>query len=90
MIDTCQANSMYSKFYSPNVIATGSSKIGQNSLSHHSDQDIGVAVIDSYTHFVLNYLEGLNKTSKNTVQDLVSRMLFSSHLAGPPPHPPPV
>lgn len=33
MIDTCQANSMYSQFYSPNIIASGSSEIGENSLS---------------------------------------------------------
>jgi glycosylphosphatidylinositol transamidase (GPIT) subunit GPI8 len=33
MIDTCQANSMYSKFYSPNIISTGSSMVGENSYS---------------------------------------------------------
>jgi phosphatidylinositol glycan class K len=33
MIDTCQANSMFSKFYSPNILATGSSKVGENSYS---------------------------------------------------------
>lgn len=33
MIDTCQANTMYSQFYSPNIIATGSSELAENSLS---------------------------------------------------------
>lgn len=33
MIDSCQANSMYSKFYSPNILATASSDIGENSYS---------------------------------------------------------
>lgn len=33
MIDTCQANTMYSKFYSPGIIATGSSSKGENSYS---------------------------------------------------------
>ena len=33
MIDTCQANTMYSKFYSPNILATGSSRIRENSYS---------------------------------------------------------
>lgn len=33
MVDTCQANSMYTKFYSPNVLATGSSRDGENSYS---------------------------------------------------------
>jgi phosphatidylinositol glycan class K len=88
MIDTCQANTMYSKFYSPNIVATGSSQLGENSYSvsrqavttpqslivtfqHENDHDIGVAVIDSYTHYVLQYLEQINKTSKATMADLV-------------------
>ncbi|CAE6433610.1 unnamed protein product [Rhizoctonia solani] len=70
MIDTCQANTMYSKFYSPNILATGSSELGENSYSHENDHDIGVAVIDSYTHYVLQYLEQINKTSKATMADL--------------------
>ncbi|KAJ7829035.1 peptidase C13 family-domain-containing protein [Mycena leptocephala] len=49
MIDTCQANTMYSKFYSPNILATGSSKLDQNSYSYENDADIGVSVIDRYT-----------------------------------------
>ncbi len=70
MIDTCQANTMYSRFHSPNILATGSSSKGENSYSHHADNDIGVAVIDRFTHTVLNYLEGINKTSTATMQDL--------------------
>ncbi|BEJ14774.1 hypothetical protein CspHIS471_0405410 [Cutaneotrichosporon sp. HIS471] len=70
MIDTCQANTMYSQFYSPNIIATGSSELGENSLSHDSDYDIGVAIIDSFTHFVLGYLEDMNKTSQLNLQQL--------------------
>ena len=33
MIDTCQANTMYSKLYSPNIFAVGSSDLGENSYS---------------------------------------------------------
>ncbi|KAG9313391.1 peptidase C13 family-domain-containing protein, partial [Chiua virens] len=72
MIDTCQANTMYSQFYSPNILATGSSEIEENSYSHENDNDIGVSVIDSYTHFVLEFMEGINKTSQVSVQDLFS------------------
>ncbi|KAN0084175.1 Peptidase C13 family domain containing protein [Tylopilus felleus] len=72
MIDTCQANTMYSQFYSPNILATGSSEIEENSYSHENDNDIGVSVIDSYTHFVLEYMEVINKTSQVSVQDLFS------------------
>lgn len=57
MIDTCQANTMYSKFYSPNILATGSSGLEENSYSHHSDVDVGVAVIDRYTYHHLEFME---------------------------------
>jgi GPI-anchor transamidase subunit K len=72
MIDTCQANTMYSKLYSPNIIATGSSEIHQSSYSHHADNDVGVAVIDRYTYYNLDYLETqvTDPTSKKTLGDL--------------------
>ncbi|KAI7549362.1 GPI-anchor [Hortaea werneckii] len=64
MIDTCQANTMYEQFYSPGVIGTGSSAKDQSSYSHHADQDVGVAVIDRWTYFYLEFLEThLNSTS---------------------------
>jgi len=77
MIDTCQANTMYSKFYSPNILATGSSEIDENSYSHESDQDIGVAVIDAFTHYVLEFMEGINKTSQASMQDLFNSYDFN-------------
>ncbi|GAA6050191.1 hypothetical protein JCM3770_000446 [Rhodotorula araucariae] len=70
MVDTCQANTLYSKFYSPNILATGSSEKDQNSYSHHADNDIGVAVTDRYTHHVLTFLESINKTSQVPIQNL--------------------
>ncbi|KAH8926725.1 hypothetical protein BT69DRAFT_1317412 [Atractiella rhizophila] len=69
MIDTCQANTMYSKFYSPNILATGSSAKGQNAYSHHADGDVGVAVVDRYTNAALNFLEKENQTSKRTMAE---------------------
>ncbi|PHH71685.1 hypothetical protein CDD80_5061 [Ophiocordyceps camponoti-rufipedis] len=72
MIDTCQANTMYSRLYSPNIIATGSSELDQSSYSHHADNDVGVAVIDRYTYYNLEFLENQvpNLTSRKTVGDL--------------------
>jgi glycosylphosphatidylinositol transamidase (GPIT) subunit GPI8 len=72
MIDTCQANTMYSKFYSPNIIATGSSEIDESSYSHHADNDVGVAVIDRYTYYNLDFLETQVRepSSKMTLGDL--------------------
>ncbi len=40
-------------------------------LQYENDRDIGVAVIDTYTHYILEYMEGINKTSQATMQDLV-------------------
>ncbi|KAI1335770.1 peptidase C13 family-domain-containing protein [Xylariaceae sp. FL0016] len=72
MIDTCQANTMYSKLYSPNIIATGSSELDQSSYSHHADNDVGVAVIDRYTYYNLDFLESevRDLSSKKTIGDL--------------------
>ncbi|CAG8797347.1 21652_t:CDS:2 [Gigaspora margarita] len=70
MIDTCQANTMYSQIYSPNILSTGSSKLGENSYSHHMDTDIGVAVIDRFTYYNLEFLEKIDMQSKSTLQDL--------------------
>lgn len=67
IIDTCQAESMSTKLISPNIIGLGSSKIGQDSLSHHGDSTIGVYVIDRFTYYALNFLEKLNiQTASNT------------------------
>lgn len=72
MIDTCQANTMFSRLYSPNIIATGSSKLDQSSYSHHADNDVGVAVIDRFTYYNLEFLESQVKdiNSRKTIGDL--------------------
>jgi len=72
MIDTCQANTMLSRLYSPNIIATGSSELDQSSYSHHADNDVGVAVIDRYTYYNLEFLENQihDLSSQKTVGDL--------------------
>lgn len=72
MIDTCQANTMFQHFYSPNIIATGSSSLDQSSYSHHADSDVGVAVIDRWTYYILEFLETWVKSpsSKRTLGDL--------------------
>ena len=72
MVDTCQANTLYSRMYSPNIIATGSSALGQSSYSHHADNDVGVAVIDRWTYYVLEFLEKAveGPQSEKTLGDL--------------------
>lgn len=52
---------------------------------HENDNDIGVSVIDSFTHFVLEFMEGINKTSQVSMQDLVCTFLDSMLLVAHPP-----
>ena len=67
MIDTCQAQSMFQLFYSPNILAVASSRVGEDSLSHHVDPAIGVYVIDRYTYYVLEFLEKVTPDSQKTM-----------------------
>lgn len=83
MIDTCQANTMYNQFYSPNVLAVGSSDINENSYSHHADQDVGVAVIDRFTHYNLEFLEKIDKNSKTTIKELFDTYNFEDIHSNP-------
>lgn len=50
VVDTCQASSMYEKFYSPNILAVASSLVGEDSLS----------VSNRYLYlFCQNYLQSI-------------------------------
>ncbi|XP_055315993.1 putative GPI-anchor transamidase [Sitodiplosis mosellana] len=71
MIDTCQAASMYEKFYSPNILAVASSLVGEDSLSHHVDPAIGVYIIDRYTYYALEFLERVEPKSKRTIGEFL-------------------
>ncbi|RCK56261.1 GPI-anchor transamidase [Candida viswanathii] len=78
MIDTCQANTMYEKIEAPNVLAVGSSELDESSYSHHSDMDIGVAVIDRFTYYTLDYLERIDRDSKETMDKLFAEYTFEN------------
>lgn len=83
MIDTCQANSMYERFYSPNILAVGSSKIDQSSYSHHSDLELGVAVIDRFTYYTLDFLENVDINSNTTMDELFAIYTFENIHSDP-------
>lgn len=83
MIDTCQANTMYEKIYSPNILAVGSSAFDESSYSHHSDMDIGVAVIDRFTYYTLDFLEKISKDSKETMDKLFDVYTFENVHSNP-------
>lgn len=65
--DTCQSASMYSEIYSPNVLATSSSLVGEDSLSHNVDRSIGVYIIDRYAYYVRKFLEDRVKSLDSNV-----------------------
>lgn len=67
MVDTCQSQSMFQLFYSPNILAVGSSHVGEDSLSHHVDPAIGVYIIDRYTYYALEFLESVQPDSHHTM-----------------------
>ncbi|CAK7896462.1 GPI-anchor transamidase [[Candida] anglica] len=83
MIDTCQANTMFKHFYSPNILSVGSSAIDESSYSHHSDMDIGVAVIDRFTYYALDFLEKIHKNSKVTMDKLFDVFTFDNVHSNP-------
>ncbi|KAI9503033.1 glycosylphosphatidylinositol anchor biosynthesis [Coemansia spiralis] len=83
VIDTCQANTMFSKFYSPNILSIGSSEKGENSLSYFHDYDLGVSVIDRFTYVNLKFFETLDMASKHTMTDLVSTYNYSQIRSHP-------
>ena len=85
MIDTCQANTMYTRFYSPNILATGSSALGESSYSHHADMDVGVAVIDRYTYYHLEFMEYFVKdaSSQATLADQFKYVDFERCMSQP-------
>jgi len=70
--ETCQAESMSQKLYSPNILAVGSSKVGEDSLSHHGDPTIGVYIIDRYTYYALEFLEKVKINSTKSLGQFLS------------------
>lgn len=57
MIDTCQASSMYEKFYSPNILAMASSLVGEDSLS--VNYFILTILISTFHYLKTSYLKYL-------------------------------
>ncbi|CAK0815547.1 unnamed protein product [Prorocentrum cordatum] len=66
--DTCQASTLQNQFYSPEIVAIGSSAKNQNSYSHHMDPQLGVAVIDRFTYYSLDFMNKLTLSSKSTLK----------------------
>lgn len=57
MVDTCQANTLYERLYSPNVVMVGSSRRGENSWSKGQDGLLGTTLVDRFTDATLRFVE---------------------------------
>eukprot|EP01080_Neovahlkampfia_damariscottae_P002809 gene2809-4217_t len=76
--DTCQGQSLYSSLYTPNVMAISSSRVGENSYSHHFDTQIGISILDRFTYYTLMFF----KERHGTIGDLMRSFdpnLIQSH-----------
>ncbi|KAF9517506.1 hypothetical protein BS47DRAFT_1389763 [Hydnum rufescens UP504] len=72
MIDICQTNTLYSKLYSPNILATGSSDLGENSYSYENDDEIG---FDLYDLSITKLTAGVRSdlfTTRSAAQTLIT------------------
>lgn len=78
MIDTCQANTMFERFYLPDILAVGSLRLDELSYSHHSDLDVGVAVIDRFTYYTLDFLEKIDRLLDVTMDKLFAEYTFEN------------
>uniref|UniRef100_A0A7S3XWF2 GPI-anchor transamidase n=1 Tax=Heterosigma akashiwo TaxID=2829 RepID=A0A7S3XWF2_HETAK len=79
--DTCQAGSLADRITSPRILALGSSKVGQNSYSHHGSLEIGAGVIDRFTRTTLDFFEqNFDEHGKSdrfiSMQELLSTYTF--------------
>lgn len=83
LIDTCQANTMFSQFYSPNIVAAGSSARGEDSLSYELDPNIGVHLMDRWTFYLLQFLETVTPSSKTSLGTLFRSFKFTEVKSTP-------
>ncbi len=55
--DTCQANTLYERLHSPNVVMVGSSARGESSWSKGSNAALGTTMVDRFTDSMLRFFE---------------------------------
>ena len=75
--ETCQAATMAAQFYSPGVLAVGSSAKDESSYSHHQDMEIGLAVIDRFTYYTLEFMEHVDVHSATTADKLFETLVYT-------------
>lgn len=85
LLDTCQASTMAELVVSPRVTAISSSARGENSYAYQSSADLGVPLIDRFTHATVRFLQNNLREGVASVQhyfaSLDPRFLHSTAIA---------
>ena len=76
MIDTCQAESMFQRFYSPNILSVASSHVGEDSLSVCTHTHTLQAVRGSGTHYQQTFFLTAGVTGWTTYFSCSSMLYF--------------
>jgi len=84
MADTCQAGTLASHFYSPQILAVGSSSKDENSYSYGHSQSLGVSLVDRFTFKILDVLHSVSIGSSARLLDDMLRQLHPSFLMSTP------
>lgn len=59
-----------------NFVKTANLVAGEDSLSHHVDYHVGLSIIDRFTYYLLEFLQGIRPGSKATMQDLTDHIRY--------------
>jgi phosphatidylinositol glycan class K len=82
--DTCQAFTLFDKVETENVLCLGTSKRGENAYAHHQDNDLGLSVIERWTHaFLTQYTMTTNLKAtlgQFMVDPFRSRSVLGAHV----------
>lgn len=80
--DTCQAASLQNEFYTPGIVAMGSSDTKENSYSLHADSEIGAAVVDRFSFYAYKWFQRLTLRSQDSIDTFFksfSVQMLNSH-----------
>ena len=65
ILDTCQASTMSNYITSPHIATLASSAKGENSYAYNTDESLGVAIVDRFTHSMSEYFRSIMKYIPN-------------------------
>ena len=84
LADTCQAFTLGNQLAPiPNVYMIGSSLEGENSYAHHVDADLGLSVIERYTHRFMEFLKQAQAQYGRSSNDYLSQLSLAQAMVHP-------